>query len=300
MTSRGTADSTNVNGDRKFVPSEQATGKDDPFDHYRLAALTSTKSDSNRTPLTDASVPNATVDGQFIEFSGSKQFEIAENKKITASKLGFNFPTNPDTLVRDPARRHDLENYSKQLIGTVTGEETLEVKYDSTGLPYDVQSRDMNLTYREYGQLLNKISENKNLTEAEKVFVWSKLNNGADKLYKTSTEGANPQVIDSIMPWDTGHAILQGGIGDGYHVPLANLSEAEARNVITEHERNEGKKFGPIGQTARWVLGVVTGTGEINRGDFYASINQVAALRALKQEGFAGYAREWNERFVQH
>jgi hypothetical protein len=269
----------------------------DPFTAERIGQSINLR---NKNEVKLDSVPSALVgaDGS-IMFSAGDNFTIAQANTNRSARLGFDLPVDPATLV-PASRRSGLDAYTDQLIKSVSGDDKLVNKFDRFGLPYNVTETDNKVTYKEYGKLLNNIAQRKDLSEGEKVYVWTKLNGNEGKTYKMSTEGANPNVVDTIMPWDTGHAVLHGGAKDGYHVPMVNMTNDQAINAITENERSEGKKHGPIAGAVRWAAGVVTGTGEINRGDFNASVAQVAALRALKSEGFSGYAREWNARFVKH
>lgn len=225
-----------------------------------------------------------------------QEFRIPMPTQTTQRGLGFEFPTDPYQHV--PAERQkELNKWTDDLISSVTGNDVTHQIPTEFGL-HEYTQKDK-LTYREYGQLLNKIAQRNDLTEMEKVYMWTHLNAGNGNKYQASTEGANPAVIDSIRSGDTGHCILHAGARDQYHGQMANLTEAEAHERIMENERNEGWKTSTFHGVARKALGVVLGFGDINPGDYQSSANQATALRAMKAEGFSGYAREWNRLFVQ-
>jgi hypothetical protein len=255
---------------------------------------------AGRIDTSSAAVPESTVTANAIYFQGDGEHsEVSAAGGVPQQQgLGFEFPTNPYEHVPQE-RQKELNKLTEDLIGSVTGNEVTHQIMTDFG-PQEYTTKDNRINYREYGQLLNDIAKRDDLTEMEKLYVWTHLNSLNGDKYKSSTEGANPAVVDSIMPWDTGHCILNGGARDQYHGQMANMTPEEADARIMENERNEGWKTSFVHGMARKVIGIVTGVGDINSGDYHSSTHQATALRAMKAEGFSGYAREWNRLFVQN
>lgn len=152
--------------------------------------------------------------------------------------------------------------------------------------------------FKEFGDTLTRISKMTDLTEQEKAYLWDNIMGRRGKDYDASNHGSREVVRDSLMPWDVGHALLQGGFKDRYHVPLANLSPEAASREIYIHELNEGTGKGFINEFAHHVVSQIRGV-KLNTGDIAASEAQVAALRAYKERGFAGYAEVWRQGFLE-
>ncbi|MBI5173353.1 MAG: hypothetical protein SFV17_12755 [Candidatus Obscuribacter sp.] len=152
--------------------------------------------------------------------------------------------------------------------------------------------------FKEFGDTLTRISKMTDLTEQEKAYLWDNIMGRRGKDYNASNHGSREVVRDSLMPWDVGHALLQGGFKDRYHVPLANLSQEAASREIYIHELNEGTGKGFINEFGHHVVSQIRGV-KLNTGDIAASEVQVAALRAYKEHGFAGYAEVWRQGFLE-
>ncbi len=184
----------------------------------------------------------------------------------------------------EPWRKRQIEQRSDRIID----EYAPKGAFNSKGT-YD---------FNEFGETLTRISKMTDLTEQEKAYLWDNIMERRGKDYNASNHGSREVVRDSLMPWDVGHALLQQGFNDGYHVPLANLSPAAASTEIYIHELNEGKGKGFINELGHYVVSKVLDV-KLNTGDMAASEVQVAALRAYKQKGFAGYAEAWRQGFLE-
>jgi hypothetical protein len=142
------------------------------------------------------------------------------------------------------------------------------------------------IDFKGIADLMDDIAKNPGLTEREKTNVWSKVaqKRGAD--FPVSTDGANPDTLDSFNSNDVWHAVIT--FADGYHAPMAHDSPEDARKKIERHEL--------AGQLADQLrVGPFTGP---NKGDITASTYQVEALREFLKSGFSGYAQKWRENFT--
>lgn len=150
--------------------------------------------------------------------------------------------------------------------------------------------------FTEIGKMMDNIAGRKDLSELEKMKLWTDVRTGLPNL-NIKNHDENPKMIDSWHgakdPW---HALLR--LDDTYHAgKLINMSKADADKAIIAHEdgtddtkRSPGKQL--MFDIALKVFG-------INQGDVEASRGQLEALRALQRNGkFEDYATEWKKQFV--
>lgn len=182
-----------------------------------------------------------------------------------------------------PARREQLDDKARSLIATHSDRDvTVNSGRNTRELP--------EINYRDMGQIATAIGADRSLSEQERAYVWNQVadhkgGGNAPQWYVPSTDEARPEVLDTHRPaTSANHAFV--GFNDGYHAPLAMLPAAEAAERIRAHENGEG-------------FGLVTPVLGFNQGDFNASEGTVAAMREYRTGGFAGFAQEWNRRFVQ-
>lgn len=149
-----------------------------------------------------------------------------------------------------------------------------------------------------YGNILNNIAGQKDLTEREKLFVHQKVvdqlfagRDGAGKLIKDSnskyvltTEGMTEVAKSTVKdPTVIRHQVLKIGFTlDGEHGTKA-IKEKDPYEAVKQHA------FGL--KTMRDLA--------VDWGDYWASLYQVKAISEYQKDGFAGYAKSWNQNFLQ-
>jgi YD repeat-containing protein len=151
----------------------------------------------------------------------------------------------------------------------------------------DKHTKDGPIDFCGFADLMDDITNMKDLTENEKVNVWTTIAAKRGNGVPFSTDCANPEVLDTFNPnTDIWHAII--GFTDGYHAPMAHMSNAEVGLRIGVHEG--------LGQGADQLR---VGPGaQVNRGDMKASSYQVTSLKAFLKDGWAGYANNWRHFFT--
>lgn len=155
------------------------------------------------------------------------------------------------------------------------------------------------MTFAKLGDIANKLANRTDLSDKEKANIWTSILDSRagctgplGVTYELDpVSGQMPDTVDSNNKFDVGHQLV--AFSDNYHARMASNPGA-AKDEILEHELSltarvgEAVRFLPNGQV-----------GNANFGDIRASAMQVRAMRAFLDEGFSGFAKAWNEGFVQ-
>lgn len=150
--------------------------------------------------------------------------------------------------------------------------------------------------FTEIGKMMDTIASRKDLSELEKMKLWTDVRSGLPNL-TIKNHDENPKMIDSWHgakdPW---HALLR--LDDTYHAgKLINMSKADADKAILAHE--DGTDDTKRTTTNQIMFNIALGVFGVNKGDVEASRGQLEALRALQRNGkFEDYANEWKKQFV--
>lgn len=150
--------------------------------------------------------------------------------------------------------------------------------------------------FTEIGKMMDNIAGRKDLSELEKMKLWTDVRSGLPNL-NIKNHDENPKMIDSWHgakdPW---HALLR--LDDTYHAgKLINMSKADADKAILAHE--DGTDDTKRSPTKQLMFDIALKVFGINQGDVEASRGQLEALRALQRNGkFEDYANEWKKQFV--
>lgn len=150
--------------------------------------------------------------------------------------------------------------------------------------------------FTEIGKMMDTIAARKDLSELEKMKLWTDVRSGLPNL-TIKNHDENPKMIDSWHgakdPW---HALLR--LDDTYHAgKLINMSKADADKAILAHE--DGTDDTKRTTTNQIMFNIALGVFGVNKGDVEASRGQLEALRALQRNGkFEDYANEWKKQFV--
>lgn len=133
------------------------------------------------------------------------------------------------------------------------------------------------MDYRDLGRMLREIASWKGMTNTEKAYLWSEVATKRRKELTIVNDYVPRAVIDSRSPENTANHIVLP-FHDGYHGPMAAMSDEEALRRINDHES---------------ILGI-----NMNAGDTEASIRMVRTFRAA-YVSFEAFAEAWNANFVQ-
>lgn len=202
------------------------------------------------------------------------------------------------------SRRKELEAHRDDLVRRYGSYED-----DADGirdiLPFASDKEDrVELSHADVGDLLQDLANDDNLTDDEAAYVWhwfalgksgfglAGFNakhdvkfDGRQLPYFVSPDGSPKEVRNDDIIGESNtsaHTVIH--FADGYHVPLADASSAEASATVDDHES---------GLTDRldWDLE--------NDGDKVASKRTAHVLRAYKQtNNFSVFASSWNDAFV--
>ena len=138
------------------------------------------------------------------------------------------------------------------------------------------------MDYRDLGRMLREIASWKNMTNTEKAYLWSEVATKRRKELTIVNDYVPRAVIDSRSPENTANHIVLP-FGDGYHGPMAAMSDEEALRRIIAHESIS-------------IFNIIN--FNMNPGDTEASIRMVRTFRAAFVS-FEAFAEAWNANFVE-
>jgi hypothetical protein len=244
-------------------------------------------------------VPPIPGDPMRVHVRDATTGEMRSSDYSVGNKVLMDLPGDPAKLV--PVERQKvIDQAVRSMEDAFAHNEKMPGQHEGRG---DYQTNTLNdgtIDFREYGKLLFEIANQKDWTEPEKLYAWTRLNGDEGTRYTISTEHSTEKTLDSFRgSWDPYHAFLKAGARDGYHGPMFSMDEEDSSRLIEKHEIEEMTAGNWLRRTARWGAGLVLGGKDgINEGDIQASRAQAAALRQMRADGFIGYATEWNKRFV--
>jgi hypothetical protein len=224
-------------------------------------------------------------------------FESANASTETADHKGPEFPLN---VPYDPEQAYRTADGKP----TQRGE---QLQQEAKNLLQSVAKPDGSLSLVDHGKIMDEIAQNKDLSEADKWYLYKQVCNeerkGRNKdgglipgtqATRVLFDAAKPTGLPESGKGDVVRHIIIDPTNDGYHGGLVynggswRSGYMQGQWGIHFHEDIE-----------KPIVNLFRGQGiGVDDGDEQASYRQLRALRAMQSGGFNAYSKAWNEGFA--